>query len=174
MEINQVSVETAMGWLGRGWGIFKRQPGLWVLFTIVVFGLGFGLSLLPFIGQLAYALIGPALYAGMVYSAAQIDAGDSLEFEDLFVGLANPAHRTPLLILGALSLAANALLLLILLVLFGGSAVAVMGGGSDVAPAAMLGTVLTMSLIVLVAGALMAMAFVFAAPLIILSGTPPI
>ncbi|MBT8447225.1 MAG: hypothetical protein KJO38_08765, partial [Gammaproteobacteria bacterium] len=146
----------------------------WILFTIVAFGLGIGLQLLPIIGSLAYALIAPALYGGMIYSAAQLDNGHSVEFEDLFVGLARAEHRTPLLILGALSLAANLLLLVVIFAVAGGSALMVAGGGGDAAPAAMLGTMLTVAVIVAVFGALLAMAFVYACPLILLAGVAPI
>ncbi|MFC3415606.1 DUF2189 domain-containing protein [Algoriphagus hitonicola] len=73
--------------LRRGWELFKTQPAILIVYTIVVVGFSAAASL--FLGDFSsiFSLfVGPALTAGYYLLANRISRNDSVEFMDSFEG----------------------------------------------------------------------------------------
>ena len=81
-----VAAGNAVQWIASGWRLFRRQPFIWVLLTIVFGLIVIGLSVIPFIGQLALVLVGPVFVGGLMLGCLKVDRGEELELADLFAG----------------------------------------------------------------------------------------
>ena len=73
-------------WIVDGWAVFKRQPGTWILITVVWFLILLVLALIPFIGGIANNLLFPAFLGGVLLGCREIEHGQPLEFGHLFAG----------------------------------------------------------------------------------------
>jgi uncharacterized membrane protein len=103
------------------------------------------------------AAILPALFAGLLYGAAELDNSRALNIEDMFRGLTDPVKRIPLLKLGVVTVAATIPLLIVRLML---------GGGAFLK---LLGTLLAIAL----AGTI-AVLLIYACPLVMFAGVDPV
>lgn len=85
-EARRVSPVECLAWLGAGWRMFVRNPGVWVAMSVIFIVLLFVLGIVPLLGW-AVVLIGfPVLSAGMVLGCAALDKGEPLKVEHLFAG----------------------------------------------------------------------------------------
>ena len=107
MESQRVEGGRGVAWLKEGWALFMLNPGLWLVLTILWVVIVLVLGLIPFLGGLVLSLVMPAIMAGLLVGAKRLEEGADLEVGVLFAGLTDPVRRTPLLILGALSLVAS-------------------------------------------------------------------
>ena len=73
-------------WIASGWRLFRRQPLIWVLLTIVFGLITVGLFVIPVIGPLAVVLVVPVLVGGMMTGCRNVERGEELELADLFAG----------------------------------------------------------------------------------------
>jgi len=134
MEIASIGVSRGWGLFGRGWKAFKGDPVTWILMLIVFIVISFVLNLIPFLGGLVLAVITPALFAGFLKLAHDVEQGGKGGVGHLFQPLQDPERRTPLLLLGLVALAAAIVVVLVMVLLMGG---AMMMGGSVPDSAAM-------------------------------------
>ncbi|UTH75847.1 BPSS1780 family membrane protein [Chromobacterium sp. IIBBL 290-4] len=107
-------------WCLASFRIVREQALTWVLLTLVYLLINFGVGLVPVIGNIAGALMGPIFAAGFVLAAQKADRGEELELADLFAGFR--LMPGPLLLLGAMmfGLIAAASVLLIVFGVSGG------------------------------------------------------
>ncbi|MGH8509689.1 MAG: BPSS1780 family membrane protein [Gammaproteobacteria bacterium] len=96
----------AWSWYKAGWRLFLINPSTWVLYTLLWVLLAILLWQIPFLGRVAWWLIIPALYAGFLFQAAEMEQGRSLAVNRFFIGLTDKTTRLPLLTLGVVTLAA--------------------------------------------------------------------
>lgn len=75
----------AYRYIREGFEIFKKNPGLFILFTIIVFGISWALSELRF-GPLINIFIGPCLAAGWYLAAQRLSHNQDLEIRHFFDG----------------------------------------------------------------------------------------
>lgn len=114
MDIRTVEAGRGAGWLGDGFDYFKRNAGTWIGVTVVLFVVYIALALLPIIGGLAGQLLAPVFSAGILLGCRNMDEGGTLELGHLFKAFSgNPG---PLLVIGALYLAAVIVLGIIMLI----------------------------------------------------------
>ena len=74
------------GWIRDGWGLFRRQAGMWVV-LIIIFGLlVIGMTLIPLLGMLASILLVPVFVAGLMTGCQAVARGGELELAHLFAG----------------------------------------------------------------------------------------
>lgn len=171
MNPRSVDASRGVAWFGGGWRIFAKNPGMWLLLTIMLVVLVIVLGVLP-LGGLAVALLAPVVGGGLLYGAAELDAGRPLEVAHLWQGFKDPTRLTPLLGLGAVTLAAGALSLLIAAVFMGGAMAAIMAGDNDLAMINF-GTAGLLALLLVLTVQLVATILVyFAVPLVMLRGVP--
>ena len=177
MNAMRVDAGRGWGWIVEGWQLFAQAPGIWIVIMLIYLGISVVLSFIPFVGGLASMLLLPVLAGGMLYGAAALARGESLEIAHLFRGFQDQERMGPLVLLGALSLAGYALMALVIAVFMGGGLM--MGAtldstGTIVPPEAMGGLLagagLIVLLIILVIGFLVAMVLFYGIPLVMLGG----
>src|SRR5215831_6042214 len=66
-------------WIASGWELFKRQPGTWIGLTVVALVLFIVVGVIPFVGSLALALLGPVFGAGVILGCRALETGGRLE-----------------------------------------------------------------------------------------------
>lgn len=70
----------------EGIELFKKDIGNFVLFTLLVGAINFGMALIPIIGSLASLIISPPLAAGYFFVADKIRKGEPYTFNSFFEG----------------------------------------------------------------------------------------
>ena len=137
MAQRQVDAGEGWSWIARGWGLFTQSAALWVV-TALIFGiLYFILMLIPLIGSLAAAILGPALFGGLVYGAREVERGNALEVAHLFQAFREPGRAGPMLVLGLVPLVAAILSGVLAMVIVGGAVGVGAASGSEGAAAGM-------------------------------------
>ena len=109
MQARIVRARRGARWLGEGWQLFRAAPlgwlalvfGYWIVMTII--------SLVPFAGSVAAAILVPAFSIGFMAAARAAERGERLELGLLFYGLRHDARRQ--LVLGVAYFACLALVL---------------------------------------------------------------
>jgi len=84
-EGQKVAASRAAGWIGDGWRIFTRSPGMWIVTTIVFMVTWILLSILPII-SLVSGILGPVFLGGLMLGCDKVHKGGNLELGDLFAG----------------------------------------------------------------------------------------
>lgn len=159
MEAKSVEPNAVQSWVVRGWQLFVKNPGMWIFLTFIGLVVDVILALFPLrlLGSLALAVITPALFSGLLYGAAELDNGRSLNVEDLFRGLTDPVKRMPLLKLSVVTVVAAIPGLIGLLMFKGGMFLTLIG-----------------SLIVAALSVAVAVALIYACPLVMFAGMDPV
>ena len=177
MTAIRVDAGRGWGWIVEGWQLFAKAPGAWIVILLIYLAISVVLAFIPFVGTLAQALLSPVLVGGMLYGAAALARGETLEIAHLFRGFQDQERMGPLVLLGAISLGGYLLIGLVILVFMGGGAImgaAMDSSGAIVPPEAMGGLLagagLVALLIIVVIGFLIAMALFYGTPLVMLAG----
>ena len=106
--MNTVPAAAAIDWFKQGWQVFSRDMMTWLLIAVLFAVIMFVLMFIPVIGTIVWYLIAPALIGGLMLAAKEtLSENGRPEVEHLFAGLTNEKIRTPMLILGAILLAAS-------------------------------------------------------------------
>ena len=128
MNAGRAEVKQVAEWYWAGWALFKKNPAIWVLFTLIWLVLAFVLWLMtPLIGPIAWIawwVMTPVLYGGYLLAARELEHGRTPVVRHLFQGLLEKDQRGRLLTIGVVTLAA---LVIVFLVLGAGSQ---MGAGA--------------------------------------------
>jgi uncharacterized membrane protein len=132
-------------WIAEGWELFKRQPGLWIGMTLLIFIMFFALGLLPFVGGLVSTLLWPIFLAGLAIGCRTLDQGGEMELGHLFAGFRDNVGT--LIGIGALVLAATFAVILLVFAVMGVGLFGMMGGGDPEAAMQMGVTILLAGLI---------------------------
>ncbi len=154
-------------WIVSGWELFRRQPGTWIGLVVLALIIFIVIGIIPFVGSLALALLGPVFGAGVVLGCRALEDGGRLEVGHLFAGFRD--RMGALIAVGALNLAAQVAIMVVVGVITGASMLTMMRGGQPDAAGMSAGMVLAG----LIAAALMipvAMAVWFAPALVVLNG----
>jgi uncharacterized membrane protein len=152
-------------WIVSGWGLFKQQPGMWILVVIIMIALMVVLGIIPLVNLLV-ALIGPVFVGGLMIGCRAIDEGGALEIGHIFAGFRE--HTGKLILVGLFNIGAWLLVMLVIFLLVGGSAFALRTAGADHAASA--ASAALAGLIGLALGLPIYMAIWFAPALITLNG----
>lgn len=177
MQARSVDFGKGLSWFGDGWTLFMRNPGMWIVFMILLFVIAVVLSLVPGLGPLLLALITPGLMGGVLYAARELSEQRAMDINHLFVAFKENDTRNAVLVLGAVMLGANILIFLIMLVFIGtGMGMAeMMQGGNHEAMAAGMGVGMLLAILLLsVLGLLLSMAFFYAIPLVMFAAAKPV
>ncbi len=159
-------------WIAAGFGLFKQQPGTWVLITIA-FGVGWiVIGMVPLLGALADLLLMQVIVGGILLGCRALDKGETFEFAHMFAGFKQNTGN--LVILGVLALVAGIIIMIPMMLIVGGGSFlgALRGGGAGAAAIGasfFLGFLVTLALSVPVY-----MALWFASSLIVFHGLAPV
>jgi len=106
-----VPIGNGAKWFGEAWGLYKRQPWLWIGIFLVYIGVFIVMSIIPVASNILPTLMAPVLMAGMMLACYEVDEGNPLNIAHLFAGF---KRRTGELIgLGAINLGLSLLILVI-------------------------------------------------------------
>jgi uncharacterized membrane protein len=175
MESKSVAAGQGIEWFKCGWNLFKQDYGTWFVMILIFFGIAIVLNFIPFVGALALAIISPVLMGGIMYAAAQMNSGNSIEIGQLFQGFKDKERMNKLLILGVLSIIAQLILMFISFLLIGGNTMMSVGESGEFDPEAMMTAGMSISmLLIMFVGLIIAMAFLYSAPLVMLDKVAPV
>jgi uncharacterized membrane protein len=74
-------------YLSRGFGLFQKDLGGFIVFTLVFIIISMVIGVIPFVGSLANSLVvGPVAAAGFYLVARRLDRGEAAEFGQYFKG----------------------------------------------------------------------------------------
>jgi uncharacterized membrane protein len=107
-------------WISSAWGLFRANPGAWILIALVYLVIMFGSSLVPVVGAIAATLLTPVLAAGIMAGCAAQTRGEALQVSHLFAGFQEKTG--PLVMLGLLYLGGMVIVFVVAAVLVGASA----------------------------------------------------
>lgn len=163
------------GWVARGWSLFTRAPLMWIVAVVVIFVIAMVVSIIPFIGSLAFQLLQAVFAGGFIMACHALDKGGDFELEHLFAGFSK--RFVPLLIVGLLLMLGWIVILLVFMAFVGLSLLtAFMTGDSNTAMAAMAASMGSMVLGALVCLGLtvpLMAAYWFAPALVMMHDMPP-
>jgi uncharacterized membrane protein len=114
-------------WIASGWGVFRQNPGIWILIVVIFFVLAIVIQIIPVVGPIAMTLLGPVFVGGLMIGCRALEQGDSLEVGHLFAGFRENTGK--LVLVGVFSLVAFILVLVVIGLLVGGSVFALAAGG---------------------------------------------
>jgi len=156
------------GWISEGFSLFRQQPGVWILITIVFLVITFVIEVIPGIGHLAMLVLTPVFTGGVMIGCRQLDEGSEMGVGALFAGFSKNGGRLALLgVTGLVALLAIGLATGLVLGL--GSALIGFGENlNSIGPS----TILLATLVVLALSLPVYMAMWFAPALIVLNDLP--
>lgn len=127
MEARKVSAGNGPLWIKQGYRMFKKNPILWIVLSMIgTIGL-FVIASLPVIGDPLATLLFPVLLAGFMVGCRAQEQGEELELAHLFAGL---QHNAPQLItLGGINLVSQYLILGVMKMTGGAALVDIMLSG---------------------------------------------
>jgi uncharacterized membrane protein len=170
-----VDAGRGVNWWTDAWALFMKNPGMWIVLGLIFLIVCIVLSVIPLLGGLVTALLTPVFVGGWMLAVRKQEGGTAIEVGDLFLGFKDQIN--PLLVLGALSLAATFVVGIVMSV-FGLGFGALMGFGAmhqstgsmlAGAGAALLALLVGMALFVPIT-----MAFWFAPALVVFDGAAPV
>lgn len=168
VPFNTVDSGRGIEWLKGGWAEFIANPGIWVAIALIFGIAAFVLSLIPFIGGLAVALLVPVIVGGLMLGCRARASGGKVQIEHLWAGFQGPVAQ--LIIIGAITLGVSILIGLVMAVVGGAAMMGAMSGSGGMAFGGLaLGFILSLVLLVP-----LAMATWFATPLVAIRGVDAI
>ena len=170
------SAGAGVDWIGEGWRLFARAPLMWVVSILVLFVIAIVISLVPFIGSLAFQVLQPVFAAGYVVACRSLETGGEFEIEHIFAGFKR--NFSNLIIVGLVFMALSLALLLVFAVFAGfGLVMAFIAGDTNDMVPALMASGMSIALGALVMLALMVpvmMAYWFAPALVMMHDMAPI
>jgi uncharacterized membrane protein len=156
-------------WIAQGWGLFKKQPGVWIGILVVLLLINVAIAFVPIVGSLASFVLGPVFGGGILLGCRAMEQGGELEMGHLFAGFRD--RFGPLVLVGVLNLVATVVIVLVVGLATGVSLFSISGGmpPHSMSPAAAL-TLLLAVLIVIALQLPVVMAVWFAPALVVLHG----
>ncbi|MEJ6021051.1 BPSS1780 family membrane protein [Ramlibacter sp. PS4R-6] len=170
-----VDAGRGLAWWTEAWGLFMKNPGMWLVFGVIFFVGCAVLGFIPVIGGIAAAVLAQVIAGGWMLSAHKLDGGGTLELNDLFSGFKDKLN--PLLVLGAVAIVATLIIAAVMFVLGAGAVMGIIAGGANRSGSGMLagaGFGLLALIVCLGLSFVFAMAFWFAPALVVLRGVEPV
>ena len=169
MTINKLKADAALDWYKCGWNLFTKAPIIWVVMVIII-GLAVIIpALIPMVGFVISIFVAVLLASGFYYALQRADQGDTPTFDMLLQGAKDEPKRNALLILGAILLGVTLLVGLITAPFMNASISDLMTGGRP-GVGGFGATMMLGLLVLLVIEVLIAMAVIYAIPLIMFDG----
>lgn len=117
-EPRKVTAGRGWGWIAGGFDLFKLDPWIWIVNSLILFVILFLLGLVP-LGSIASYLLHPIFQGGLMLGCYALDSGGRLQVEHLFAGFKTNAGSLAavggLYILGSIAIAIVVMLLIFLL-----------------------------------------------------------
>jgi hypothetical protein len=169
MASRSVPAGNGWTWIVAAWGLFKKNPGMWIGITVVASVIFIAMQFVPAIGPLAAMVLTPVFVGGLMLGCRAQDQGGELGFDHLFAGFQQRAGV--LVTVGVIYVVATIVIALAVGFATGTKLVGVLSGEVD--PMAVMNAAATLMLAALLMLALLVpvfMALWFAPPLVVLGG----
>jgi len=93
MNIQSVPAGHGWQWIVAAFGLFKKNPLIWIVLHLILILIGAGLTILPVIGAYLLYVLTPLLLGGLMTAAKDIESGQDIEISHLFRGFRqNTSH----------------------------------------------------------------------------------
>jgi uncharacterized membrane protein len=165
-----------LGWWTDAWALFMRSALLWVVLGLILLVGLILISMVPVLGTLAASLLMPVFGGSWMLAARKVEDGGTLEVADLFSGFQGERLQ-PLLVVGALLLAATLVIGLVAGVIGLGAIGGMMAGGMHRSASGMfaaLGAGMMALLVIMALGVLVTMALWFSTSLVVFRQVKPV
>jgi uncharacterized membrane protein len=162
-------------WWSESWALFMKNPGMWLVFTVIYLVGIVVLHFIPVLGSLIAAALTQVLVGGWMLSARKLESGGQLEVADLFEGFKDKLN--PLLVLGAIALGASIVIMLVMGLMGGGAVMGIAASGAASSAGGLMASLavgMLALLVGLVLGFVFAMAIWFAPALVVLGNVAPV
>lgn len=178
MEIRKVNAGQGWRWIADGFGLFKKNPLIWIVLFVIYFLILLVFTIIPLVGPLIMSVLAPVFTAGFMLACRDVENGNELELRYLIAGF---MHNTAQLVtVGGLYLVGSiAIMGLVMLggggAILGAAALNGMHGGQP--PDVLLGAVGGMMVAMLIALMLLIpllMAYWFAPALVFFNDLSPL
>jgi len=167
-----VAAGRGWGWIADGFGLFKKQPGTWILITIVLGILFIAMGLVPVLGALATWVLYPVFAGGIMLGCHAAAQGGEIGVGHIFAGFKNRAGG--LVVIGLLSIVAWIVVMLPVFIVAGAGVFFGTMRGDPQAMAAIGPSVVLAWLVALALAVPVYMALWFAPALVTLRELPPV
>jgi hypothetical protein len=107
------------GYLSRGWALFRKNPGPFVVFALLVFVINVALAFIPILGTIASAVLTPVFTAGYFIGCHKLNRENSLEINDFFKAFDDVAQLFLLALISGILVTVGIFLLLLPGIWFG-------------------------------------------------------
>jgi len=168
------SLEASRGWawIARGFEMFKRKAGIWILITVVLGVIFIGLTLIPVVGTVATWVLFPVFAGGIMLGCHALEQEGRLEVAHLFAGFSRRAGD--LVVIGLLSIVGWIIVIIPVILAVGAGAFFAAAQGEPEALAAIGPGIAIAWLLAIGLAVPIYMALWFAPALVVLRETPPI
>lgn len=172
-EPQAVGAGRGWGWIADGFGLFKRDPLIWIVNVVIVIAITLLLGFIPLLGSLAGYLLSPIFQGGLMLGCRAQENGEPLKVEHLFAGFKQ--NTSTLVAVGGLYILGGLLIGIVVMLLFfltGGTGMLEMMSaaerGAEVTPGDMpLGALLVVGLLGITLGTGLLMSVWFAPALVV-------
>jgi hypothetical protein len=156
---------TGWDWFKAGFGLFRTQPGILMMFVFTNFMVSMLLSALPFIGPLLAVLLIPSFSMASFEACRQIDHARKVSFDVLLTGFRAPMVKQ-LCKLGVVYLVVSVLLTILMRVMIDRSFFEQFAGANPNQSVSLAGSDMLSLLLILALQAVVLLVLSFAAPLV--------
>lgn len=125
MDIEKAPASHGLKWLMQGLVLLRRNFFIWVLFVLMLWGMVFVASRVPFAGLLL-ALFTPVFLGGLMIGCRALEKGEELEIAHFFAGFRNNALN--LITLGGFYLIGNVVIAGLMYAIGGGAIQQIVAG----------------------------------------------
>jgi hypothetical protein len=139
MNIEKAPASHGLKWLMQGFVLLRRNFFVWVLFVLLLWGMVFVASRVPFTGLLL-ALFTPVFLGGLMIGCRALEKGEELEIAHFFAGFRNNTFN--LITLGGFYLIGNVVIAGLMYAMGGGAIQQIVAGqAQNVDPAILMQTI---------------------------------
>ena len=113
-------------WISEAWGLFKQQPGAWILIVLLAGVIFIAVSLVPLVNWIVPYMLIPGLSAGVILGCKALSDGNRLTVGHLFAGF--QARGGALVLVGLAAFALYLMAAIPLIIVMGTRFIAMMAG----------------------------------------------
>jgi hypothetical protein len=130
--IRRVAAGRGWGWIADAFGLFRRNPIIWIALNLVLLLIALALAQIPLLGAYLIYLLTPVFLAGLMTACRDTERGREIEIAHLFRGFVENASQ--LVTLGGVYLVGNVLVAGVAMALGGAALQEVMQAASEGSP----------------------------------------
>lgn len=86
MEIRKVNAVQGWRWIADGFGLFRKNPLIWIVLFVIYFLILMVFTIIPLVGPLIMSVLAPAFTAGFMLACRDLENGNELELRYLIAG----------------------------------------------------------------------------------------